>query len=221
MRSLSRRELLGGTTALVAVSAGCLNDGGAIGDGGDADSPAAGGSDGGGASADSLSSIDASEGIEFAGFVQYSHPQPPDDADASLFTDADDARSWIESSPIQPESPAGTTLTETDYETERALVIEAFSPDGCHELAVDDVSLDDGTISVSAHVMKPDDAGDVCTQAITAVGCVVRVTTTGDPPNDASISVRLSDGSSVGMGMATDSASEVDEGSQRNASDEE
>lgn len=207
--------MAGSAATLAALGAGCLNDGGLIGDGDEnADDPGSGspsGEDGddGDADAETLSSIEVADGLQSAAYVQYSHSQPPSEATAELFTSADSAESWIEGSQIEPDGPAATALRETDFESARAVVIEGQAPDGCHQLTVSDVSLDDdGAISVSASVEPEDDGGDMCTQQLTAEGAVVRATTTAEPPNEASVTLSLPDGSSVGMGMAVGSASD-------------
>ncbi|AGB17648.1 hypothetical protein Halru_3082 [Halovivax ruber XH-70] len=213
MERLSRREVLGASTALVALSAGCLTDGGVI--GGDTDSsdePASNGSTDDEDDSSVLSSIEAADGIESAGFVRYSHSQPPAEARAELFTSVEDVESWLDSASgqIEPNGPAATALRETDYGSSRAIAIEAQAPDGCHQLTVSDVSLDDdGAISVSTSLEEADDGDDMCTQQLTAEGAVVRATT-AEPPNEASVSVSFPDGSSVGIGMASNSASAGD-----------
>ncbi|ELZ10847.1 hypothetical protein C479_08548 [Halovivax asiaticus JCM 14624] len=221
MERLSRREVLGASTAFVALSAGCLNDGGVI--GGDTDSsddPASGGSTDEANDSSVLSSIETANEIKSAGFVRYSHPQAPEQATFDVLDSVDDAKSWIEEAPIEAESDVATALTETDYESARAIAIEARAPDGCRRLTIEDVSLEDDELSVSARVEKPDDTPDMCTTAIEAVGAVVRVTTVDDPPNTVSASVRLADGGSVGMTSASDSASASESRSVGDSSDD-
>lgn len=83
-----------------------------------------------------------------------------------------------------------TFLDDTDFETDRLVLVESTGPDACHgRLAVADVRVEDGQLRASATVTDESDGGVACAEVVTYPSTLLRVTFEGDPLDEATVDV--------------------------------
>ena len=95
------------------------------------------------------------------------------------------------------ETPEEVTefVDATDFDSAIILYVQSVGPNGCYsEIAVEDVTIDEDAISVTASAVDTSEEGMVCTEAITYPSAFVRVTGDDLP---AATRVTLTNGSGV------------------------
>lgn len=79
-------------------------------------------------------------------------------------------------------------LADVDFEESVVILVESIGPTACYdELVVDDVALDDGTLTGSARAVESE--ADVCAQVLTFPATFVVATVDDEPPTAAEIDV--------------------------------
>lgn len=103
-------------------------------------------------------------------------------------------------------------VAETDFETERLLLVETVGPDACHDtVAFEDVGLDDGVLSATAEATARD--ADTCAQVVTYPSALLRASFEGTPADVTEVTVRDGwDRSSVLEGSTTTALEPLDPG---------
>lgn len=97
-----------------------------------------------------------------------------------LFTAEDETRWLFDDAPAE----VGEFVESTDFDESVLAYVESVGPTTCHDrIAFDDVALEDGTLVASATVENTAAADEVCGEAITFSGALLRVT--ADPLPDA------------------------------------
>jgi hypothetical protein len=198
MRQLDRRTLLGvGGAALGTLLAGCVESGGSD----DESTPESESDDGSTSQDDGSGSADGTsstvDSVEQTPLATNGQPAWAEDSDSHVSIHAD--TNVLDESAVgelseQGQSEAQTFIEETDFESERLVVVGGKGPNGCYDsLELGEFSVEDGTLTGSATVSDADSGeGTVCTQVITPVQSVVRVTFSGEPVDAAEVT--LTDG---------------------------
>lgn len=192
MRQLDRRSLLGvGGAALGTLLAGCVESGGSE-DESEDDSESGDGSVGSGSTADDepvyeVASVEQTQ-LETNGQPAWAE----DDTYVSVHADANVLdESTVGELSEQQQSETEAFVQETDFESERLLVVGGKGPNGCYSsLELGEFTVEDGTLTGSATVSDAESGeGMVCTQVITPVQAVVRISFTEEPVDTAEITV--------------------------------
>ncbi|WP_265111472.1 hypothetical protein [Halosolutus halophilus] len=210
----SRRSVLCTTTALFALTAGCIADEGSRSDtGGDDtdgtdDEPGAGGED---ETDDDGNGDDGDDGDEESEQTVYetqslTHTELPADPDVDTHFDRDAAEQWLADRDLTADEAVTEFVDETSFEESVLVSLEASAPDLCHELVLDEVTVGEESIDVTARVSDESASDEFCAQQETAVGQLVRATPTGDGGSELSATIVDRDGTEHGFGMGFDSS---------------
>ncbi|MFC4544711.1 hypothetical protein ACFO5R_22515 [Halosolutus amylolyticus] len=208
----SRRSVLGATTALFALTAGCIADEGPASDSGDdtddTDDPDTGENetdeekDGDGEDGENGDSDAESERYETQSLT---YPEMPDEPDVEIHFDRDDVEEWLADRTPSDDEAVSDFVDETSFEESVLVSLEASAPDLCHELVIDEVTVGEESIDVTARVSDESGPDEACAQQLTAVGQLVRATPTGDELSELSATIVDQDGTEHGFGMGFDS----------------
>ena len=226
MTPLSRRTLLCGTASLFVLPAGCLDAADV-----DASSPENGADDttassAGGANAssepgaggedESDSEQPASETTDRDDTVPFRHADAPTAPDARLFVDADRAEQWLEERPIRDDQPL-EFVTDTDFEQNAVLALEADAPRLDYELALESVTLehDEGKSQLVVEASVTETSDGMGAPQLATVGRLIRATADGEPVTSATVTIVDSSGRKHRSTLAVDTASESASGSDR------
>lgn len=214
----SRRTYLSGIAGVVALSAGCLDEAGAPSSNDDNGGNGGGTDDGDGNGGESddgdepepggtgESDDGATADLEGADNLPFSYSAVPTDPDAELFVRGDRATAWLDERGLEDEEYA-SFVDDTEFDEAVLVALEADAPNLCYGMALEDGSVEEGSIEITGAV-RDDSADDVgCGQAETTVGQLVRATT-GDEGPTVSVTIVDRDGREHGFGMAADSDSE-------------
>ncbi|NGM71516.1 hypothetical protein G6M89_21455 [Natronolimnobius sp. AArcel1] len=225
--SPSRRALLlsGAGTLSLSVLAGCISDLDDDSSPDDAESTAAddeGSStpdesndgDGGDKDGDDLESDDDDEATTETNddpeyeLEHYQHLATGDEADVSLLTDHDDLETWLADRML--EEDLESLLDDVNFSAETLVALEVDAPTPCYKLELDrlaiaddsdDESDGDKTLELEASVHETGD--DMCSQVITTIGVLVRVSVASDRIAGLSAGIVDTDGSEYGMGTTS------------------
>ena len=127
--------------------------------------------------------------------VRGSRPQWHDGDEAVGFSaviDGDDRAETARSQFALPDERAETVdsfFEETDFESERVLLVETVGPNACFgEVAFTNVALDGDTLDATATATARD--ADACADVITYPSALLRVTFDGAPVDQADVEIR-------------------------------
>lgn len=219
MTDRSRRTILCGAAGLVALTAGCLDEMNASGNGENGDGePEGATSDGDPDDGTGPSSVETYD------TVSYTRNEAVDPA-GELFVDATGVDSWLADRGLEAERYTDF-VDDIAFDDSILLALEAEAPQLNYELELESVMVvaltgeevdegdgeedHEGTLNVEAVVteMSDDESGGVGGTQMISVGQLVRVTFDGEPPSEASVTIVDHDGDSHGFGVAVESASE-------------
>ncbi|MDJ1433440.1 hypothetical protein [Halostagnicola sp. A-GB9-2] len=203
----SRRHVIAGSIGLVALTAGCLDNGGLASSPDSTAENEIGSNDGDNGTEDDQDD----DPFEFEP-VGFRHPDRPETPEADLLRTEADAEDWAEERGLEADEDVSAFIAETDFDGSRVLSLEGGATDLCYEMVLETVELDDETVTIRGYVTDEETDGDMCAQQITAVGALVRATVDDEQPSSFSVTITDADGREYGTGIATDSAS--DEGSE-------
>ncbi|GAB7017630.1 hypothetical protein JCM18750_04910 [Halostagnicola bangensis] len=199
---------------MVALTAGCLDNGGL------ASSPDSTAENENGSNDGEDDSNDGDNGteddqdddpLEYEP-VGFRHPDRPETPEVDLLRTEADAEDWAEERGLEADEDVSAFIAETDFDGSRVLSLEGGATDLCYEMVLETVELDDETVTVRGYVTDEETDGEMCAEQITAVGALVRATVDGEQPSSFSVTITDADGREYGTGIATGSAS--DEGSE-------
>jgi hypothetical protein len=91
------------------------------------------------------------------------------------FESRDELRWLVDDRESTPEAVVDF-LDATDFDSAVILYLQSVGPNGCYELAVEDVTIDDDAITATASAVDTSEEGIICTQAITYPSAFARVT---------------------------------------------
>lgn len=95
-----------------------------------------------------------------------------------------------------------TFLAETDFETERVLLVETIGPNACYsEVAFGDVTLDGDNFTTTATATARD--ADACATVITYPSALLRITVDGGPVDEAEVEIHDGWGDSAVIAAST------------------
>ncbi|ELY72456.1 hypothetical protein C490_03893 [Natronobacterium gregoryi SP2] len=168
--------MLAGSASLLALSAGCLDDGFD-----DASGPGTGdensddeetADDDGSADSDASSTDDLVEETH-----TYQQPDVPESPNATVLRDEGDADAWLEErwDVGEPDDDLVAFVEETAFEDALLVALEAEGSNLCYEMGLEDAELDDETLTLEAEVSDESDADEVCAEQVTAAGLLARV----------------------------------------------
>jgi hypothetical protein len=174
MTDRSRRALLCGATAALALAAGCIAD-----DGADASG-----------SRDDETGDDDAENEENESLAErtFQHSIPTAEPTAALLLDAYDAEAWLNGRPIDDEAII-EFVEETSFETASVTAVEASAPNLCFEPVLDGAAVEDDTLEAEFRVSDDAGADEACAQQATTVGTLIRGSVDGEPIDEASVTV--------------------------------
>lgn len=235
-RTPTRRALLLGGTGALALAAGCVSNlesesddepetDGAGGDGTDGEN----GSDG-----DDESTTDTDTDTDADGTLEYDvqhfrHPETPAEPDASVLLERESTDDWLAERGLEADEAVDAFVADTDFADASLIALEADAPNHCYEMVLEDVAFAadedadagggdgdgdgtaDGTLELGASVRDESAENEMCAEARTAVGVLVRASVAGEPVAEFSARIVDDDGSEHGIGV--DTASETDSGS--------
>ncbi|WP_255681997.1 hypothetical protein [Natrinema sp. SYSU A 869] len=148
----SRRALLSGTASAVALSAGCIADGGDTtpsndtendDDSGNPGTPSSGDDGGDGETDDDGDDgDDQSNGLADSESRTYQYSTRSTSPDVARLFDRDRAERWLDDHESLPETVADL-VDETDFETSTLVRLEAGAPNPCHEMALESIAAED------------------------------------------------------------------------------
>ena len=92
------------------------------------------------------------------------------------FESRDELRWLVDDRESTPEG-VGDFLDATDFESATVLYVQSVGPNGCYrEIAVEDMTVDDDAITLTASAVDTSEEGTICTQAVTYPSAFVRIT---------------------------------------------
>ncbi|WP_226481856.1 hypothetical protein [Natrinema amylolyticum] len=220
----SRRALLCGTASAIALSAGCIADGGDAApsndtetDGGDPGAPSSG-DDGGngetddGSTDDGEPDDDGNDGDDQSNELVDSQSRPyqystrSTSPEVTVLSDRDRAERWLDDHESLPETVVDL-VDETDFETSTFVRLEAGAPNPCHEMTLESIAVEDGRLALEGAVRETSDDDEACIARETTVGRLVRATFDGEPLTDISASIVDRNGDEYSMASESESGS--------------
>lgn len=162
---------------------------------------------------------------------RYQFPESSTDPDATLLVDRDDATDWLADRDLEGDS-LGAFVDETAFADATLIALEAAAPNACYELVLAEIGVperantaedeatgddeatdesngesDDGeSLTLEATVRDESDETEVCTQALTTVGLLVRATVDAEPVTELSARVVDEEGDDHEISAAVETA---------------
>lgn len=217
MTDRSRRTILCGAAGLVALTAGCLDEMNASGNG-ETDDGEPEGATGDGDPDDGT----GPSSVETYDTVSYTRNEAVDPA-GDLFLDADGVDSWLAERGLDGERYVDF-VDDTPFDDSILLALEAEAPQLNYELELETVAVDvpadekgddeearEANLAIRAVVSEMADgegSASVGGTQMISVGELVRVTFDGEPVTEVSASIVDHHGDPHGFGMAVESSSE-------------
>ena len=224
----SRRAILGATSGLLALSAGCIADEAPALEGDDDGTNDEGGSGSDGDTedeekTDSEDDDDEDDETDVAKDVDYetqsvTHTDVPTDPEVDLLLDSVDAEDWLTVRGLGDEDTLDEFASETSFEESVLVALEAEARNLCYEMVLDELDVDDSSIELSAAVIDESTPETSCGQQVTGVGKLVRVFPTDGSISELSATITDQDGVEHGYGMGI--AEETDEGAESDSGGE-
>lgn len=131
---------------------------------------------------------------------RYHYPESSTDPDATLLVDRDDATDWLADRDLEEDS-LGAFVDDTPFADATLIALEAAAPNACYELVLEEIDVpdsmgDDGdgttaesggeSLELEARVRDESDETEVCAQALTTVGVLVRAAVDAEPVTEIS-----------------------------------
>ncbi|MFC7240628.1 hypothetical protein ACFQS4_20935 [Saliphagus sp. GCM10025317] len=155
----------------------------------------------------------ADVGNEVSGYETVQYEGNDGETTAVPFSSREEAESYLEVESRQDDERSAIVdlLEATDFETDSLVALEAQGNDGCAELQLKslEVTAESG-ISMTAAVVDTGGEDEMCTQQITNLGLLVRVSYDGEAPSSGKATITDGQGGQRGVGWS--SASDSTEG---------
>ncbi|USZ73000.1 hypothetical protein [Natronosalvus halobius] len=172
------------------------------------------------------SSDDGSEsaevGDEVSGYETIHYEGKGGETTAVPFSSREEAESYLEVESRQDAERSAIVdlLQATDFETDSLVALETQGNDGCSELQLKslEVTAESG-LSMTAAVVDASGEDEVCTQQITNLGLLVRVSYDGEAPSSGKATITDGQGGQHGVGWS--SASDSTEGGSNESTNED